>query len=128
MYVYSISIILSQVFILILALLVIFSILFFISATLGYFEFRLCQNNDPNLRVEQSCFDRNLLADAAGNTQFKITMGMEMVEYKLKLPTDVTCSACVFQWKYRTGNSWGTDPQTGQGCIGMFIYCIVYTH
>jgi len=27
----------------------------------------------------------------------------------------------VFQWRYTTGNNWGTDPTTGQSGIGMGI-------
>lgn len=43
---------------------------------------------------------------------------MEHVKYDLKLPNSVKCRDCVLQWKYNTGNSWGTDPITGKGCIG----------
>ena len=40
------------------------------------------------------------------------------IRIKLRLPEGVTCSACVLQWKYNAGNSWGVDPVTKQGCIG----------
>merc|ERR1712168_848132 len=30
----------------------------------------------------------------------------------------LTCSQCVFQWKYNTGNNWGKDFVTGERCYG----------
>ena len=38
---------------------------------------------------------------------------------KLKLPAQLTCNHCVFQWKYNAGNSWGTDQITGQSGLGL---------
>ena len=29
--------------------------------------------------------------------------------FRVKLPTGLTCSQCVLQWKYRSGNNWGTE-------------------
>ncbi|WAR15625.1 hypothetical protein MAR_005730 [Mya arenaria] len=84
----------------------------------GWFEFRLCQNDMVNKTVTQSCFDQHLLKGETGATQFPINLGMEMVKVKLQLPAGVTCSACVLQWKYNCGNSWGTDFETKKGCMG----------
>jgi len=33
----------------------------------------------------------------------------------------LTCNHCVFQWKYNTGNSWGTDRISGQSGLGLGI-------
>ncbi|XP_052221019.1 uncharacterized protein LOC127837742 [Dreissena polymorpha] len=84
----------------------------------GWFKFRLCQNDVENKAVTQDCFDQHLLKDDKGVSRFSISMGMEMVKYSLKLPTGITCRACVLQWMYNTGNSWGVDPVTKTGCIG----------
>ncbi|XP_012945886.1 uncharacterized protein LOC106013787 [Aplysia californica] len=85
---------------------------------LGYFEFRLCEANDPNLKVNQSCFDQNLLEIVeSGGTRDYIGSARGDVNLTLRLPAHVTCSFCTIQWKYHTGNSWGTDPD-GKQCIG----------
>ncbi|KAH3799741.1 uncharacterized protein LOC127836919 isoform X1 [Dreissena polymorpha] len=84
----------------------------------GWFEFRLCKNDAVNKTLEQACFDQHLLQDNRGVKRFEISMGMENIKYSLKLPAGVTCRACVLQWRYNTGNSWGVDPVTQKGCIG----------
>ena len=35
----------------------------------------------------------------------------------VQLPKNVECDHCVLQWRYHTGNSWGTD-EDGHGCLG----------
>ncbi|PVD39241.1 hypothetical protein C0Q70_01869 [Pomacea canaliculata] len=40
------------------------------------------------------------------------------INLRLRLPQGLTCVACVFQWKYNAGNSWGKDPVTGKECVG----------
>ena len=72
----------------------------------GWFEFRLCPNNDVNQRVTQQCLDRYLLrlSDGSG-TRLGITSSMYDVNTRLRLPEGLTCSQCVLQWKYNTGTS-----------------------
>ena len=36
-----------------------------------------------------------------------------MYSAKLKLPNGLTCTRCVLQWWYKTGNNWGCDEN---GC------------
>ena len=36
----------------------------------------------------------------------------------VKLPENLECDHCVLQWRYHTGNSWGTD-ENGMGGIGF---------
>jgi hypothetical protein len=92
----------------------------------GWFEYRLCRNDDPKAAVTQTCFDENLLADETGKTRFTITSSMFRVAHKVKLPNGLKCKACVIQWKYNTGNSWGKDFETGKGCIGnVYLYGFV---
>ncbi|XP_076039285.1 uncharacterized protein LOC143024375 [Oratosquilla oratoria] len=98
----------------------------------GYFEVKLCPNNNPNEIVTQECFDQYTLelADEPGNTKFIIPEDSKKTEYfihKVKLPDGVTCTQCVLQWKYFAGNTWGscTDGSTSVGCGNQetFINC-----
>nr|XP_045615997.1 uncharacterized protein LOC123769085 [Procambarus clarkii] len=86
---------------------------------LGYFEFRLCVNNDPSHYIEQECLDQHLLqlADGSG-TAFPITYLQDAVNLTIPvvLPEGVKCSQCVLQWHYNCGNSWG---DCGNGTEGM---------
>ncbi|KAL8591921.1 hypothetical protein ACOMHN_039974 [Nucella lapillus] len=89
----------------------------------GYFEFRLCQHDNPFTNITQQCLDKHLLVlDSTGKTRYKVPEGPYSVtsdiKLKVRLPTDVKCGACVLQWKYNAGNSWGSDPTTGESCIG----------
>ncbi|CAF1071535.1 unnamed protein product [Rotaria sp. Silwood1] len=45
-------------------------------------------------------------------------MGVAIITVRVQLPADVSCNHCVFQWKYTAGNSWGTDPITGEQGLG----------
>nr|5MSZ_A Chain A, Thermobia domestica domestica AA15 [Thermobia domestica] len=87
---------------------------------IGFFEFRLCARNDPNVLETQDCFDQHLLelADGSGT---RFTMEEHVAgEYTvdLKLPQGVTCTNCVLQWFWRTGNRYGDcgDGTSGMGC------------
>ncbi|CAF0742985.1 unnamed protein product [Adineta ricciae] len=71
----------------------------------GYFEFRLCNlDASPSADASQECLDRHLLKIAdTDSTRFRDVdkYGSEMIT----LHTD--------------GNSWGTDPSTGQSGAGL---------
>ncbi|XP_013418916.1 uncharacterized protein LOC106179736 [Lingula anatina] len=84
----------------------------------GWFEFRLCPHNNPSIPATQACLDRYLLQRADGSgARTQVDKGPTTYRMKYKLPAGLTCSQCVMQWKYRTGNSWGTDAN-GRGCLG----------
>ncbi|CAF2795580.1 unnamed protein product [Rotaria sp. Silwood2] len=89
----------------------------------GYFEFRLCNlDASPLADANQECLDRHQLIIAGTNsTKFRDVnkYGSEMITVHVQLPLDVACQHCVFQWKYTAGNSWGTDPTTGQSGAGL---------
>ncbi|CAF3625173.1 unnamed protein product [Rotaria sp. Silwood1] len=89
----------------------------------GYFEFRLCNlDASPLADATQECLDRHQLIIADTNsTKFRNVSqyGSEMITVRVQLPSDVSCQHCVFQWKYTAGNSWGTDPITGQSGAGL---------
>ncbi|CAF1539072.1 unnamed protein product, partial [Didymodactylos carnosus] len=82
---------------------------------LGHFEFRLCDIDGLTTDATQECLDSTLLQIAGTNsTQFKVDKypSQATVLVNVTLPSSMTCSHCVFQWKYVTGNSWGTDSRT----------------
>lgn len=84
----------------------------------GYMEFRLCPNDDPRKRISEECLNNFLLTVIESkSTQYPVTTTGKY-KLKLQLPDGVRCQACVLQWKYNTGNSWGVDKTTNKGCIG----------
>ncbi|XP_071447948.1 uncharacterized protein [Hetaerina americana] len=89
----------------------------------GYFEFRLCPQNNHRREATQTCLDKYLLnrADSIGGT--KVFPGTEggggnrIFEVRYRLPDGLTCSQCVLQWRYIAGNNWGTCAN-GTGAVG----------
>lgn len=73
----------------------------------GYFEFRLCPNDNPNNPVTQECLNRNVLNILGYGRRYIIdTKDYNMfMEFQLSLPPGLTCSQCVLQWKWRAGKS-----------------------
>ncbi|XP_021357189.1 uncharacterized protein LOC110452820 isoform X2 [Mizuhopecten yessoensis] len=82
----------------------------------GYFEFRLCPHNNPSTRVSQACLDQHVLQQTDGSTRVYEAGHPTNYTIHLKLPVGVTCSQCLLQWKYNTGNSYGCDG--GHCCVG----------
>ena len=83
-------------------------------------------DSNPNADATQDCLDRGLLTfPATGSTKLRnvetFGSGPNPFQVRVQLPSDVACQHCVFQWKYTTGNNWGTDPVTGQSGPGMGI-------
>ena len=73
----------------------------------GWFEFRLCANNDTGRAVTQACLDQHLLlmADGMGARYYVIEDAPRKYVIPLRLPPALTCSQCVLQWKYNAGKS-----------------------
>ncbi len=89
----------------------------------GYFEIKLCDKGKKNKPADEACFEKYTLelADKPGEVKYVIpedTPKKALIEYRVKLPDDVTCSRCVFQWTYVTGNTWGKceDGSEAVGC------------
>ncbi len=81
-------------------------------------------DSDSNSDATQECLDQHLLTIVGtDSTKFRDVRkyGSEAITVRVQLPSDFVCQHCVFQWKYTTGNNWGTDPITGQSGIGMGI-------
>ena len=84
---------------------------------MGIFQFRVCSLDEtPNKDATHACLDANLLQVAPGTTDFAIKASYTTVRINVSLPQNLTCKHCVFQWKYRTGNSWGS--YNGKSCLG----------
>ncbi|KAJ8686474.1 hypothetical protein QAD02_022268 [Eretmocerus hayati] len=79
---------------------------------LGYFEMNICPNNNPKKEATQECFDKHpLYLAGTDDPRFIIPLDSDkkaIFRYKVQLPPYITCSQCVLQWNYYTGNMWGT--------------------
>ncbi|XP_064596525.1 uncharacterized protein LOC135463138 [Liolophura sinensis] len=100
----------------------------------GWFEFRICPNNDVTKAVTHECLEMHLLrmVNEPDKSRFTdVPMGglsnpaSILMEYQL--PADLQCSHCVLQWVYNTGKDWGCDKQgtcaMGLGNQEQFIGC-----
>lgn len=97
----------------------------------GFFEFRVCPYDNPEagdleldtagkmVEVSQACLDKHLLRMENGQgTKFYLnSTNIGYYNASVKLPVDLHCKKCLFQWRYKTGNSWGTD-ENGYSCVG----------
>ncbi|XP_076397096.1 uncharacterized protein LOC100878113 isoform X2 [Megachile rotundata] len=83
----------------------------------GYFEFRTCSMTYKDKEVDQECLDQHLLHMENGTARYYPGPGNKVFEAFYKLPDDLTCAQCVFQWKYVAGNNWG-DCGNGTGAVG----------
>ncbi|XP_062594876.1 uncharacterized protein LOC134256230 [Saccostrea cucullata] len=94
---------------------------------LGYFEFRLCEHNDPFTPVTQECLDEHVLTLYNGEgTRYYVAPENGEYTVELVLPEDIQCNQCVLQWKYNTGNSWGCEGELcglGYGDQEQFYGC-----
>ena len=78
----------------------------------GYFELKLCPLNHHGKIATQECMDANPLpmADNPAETKYYVPIGTPKTanfSYSVSLPQGMTCSQCVVQWTYTTGNTWG---------------------
>ena len=75
---------------------------------MGHFEFRLCPQNNPLVPASQTCLDRYLLQQINGEGgEFYPGPGNRVFQVWLQLPANLTCTQCVFQWRYFAANNWG---------------------
>ncbi|CAF0817909.1 unnamed protein product [Brachionus calyciflorus] len=88
----------------------------------GFFEFRICNIDNSKTDASQSCLNQNLLRDNFARTRIPVQPGLTgLINTKIKLPDNLACENCVFQWKYHTANFWNIDPITKKGCVGCGI-------
>lgn len=117
---------------------IIFATIELTTVHMGYFMFRLCPETSEEREVSQNCLDKHVLPILSSNSEsdrFYIHNEKPASNYTLplRLPSDLTCSRCVLQWTYTTGNTWGScsngvsetgcGPQeTFRGCSDILIY------
>lgn len=88
----------------------------------GKFEIYLCPNNNPAQEATQECFNRfPLHISGSKDVAFHIPEDGEkkkIFRYNVRLPPYLTCTQCVLQWSYYTGNQWGScsNGTEAQGC------------
>lgn len=97
----------------------------------------LCPNNNRYQEATQECFDRYpLLVTSTRSVRFDIppeSNKQEVFTYRVQLPPGVTCTQCVIQWTYYTGNMWGLcsngteavgcgKAETFRNCADVGIY------
>ncbi|XP_060571961.1 uncharacterized protein LOC132730123 [Ruditapes philippinarum] len=95
----------------------------------GYFEFRLCVNNDMT-SDDEDCAEEGMLLTIAGTygaTRYDINnVEQEFYTFQLDMPQGIVCTQCILQWKYNAGNNWGCDDDDcgmGFGKQENFINC-----
>ncbi|KAK6184667.1 hypothetical protein SNE40_007096 [Patella caerulea] len=76
----------------------------------GNFEFRICDTNNPKVTATEECLNRNLLANTAGQTKMQVIPGRDF-NFELVLSPFLTCTHCVFQWKYEAAQNPGSKKQ-----------------
>ncbi|KAJ8312341.1 hypothetical protein KUTeg_009714 [Tegillarca granosa] len=69
----------------------------------GYFEFRVCPNNNTSKKASEECFEKYPLHQPDGSERYYLNGQSEMYNVKLVLPMGLTCSQCVFQWTWYAG-------------------------
>ncbi|KAL3884518.1 hypothetical protein ACJMK2_024653 [Sinanodonta woodiana] len=93
----------------------------------GYFSFKMCPHNNPKTNASQGCFDQYPLELVSGGYKYDITTNEDKIHnVQLKLPQALTCTQCILQWTYTTGNSWGCEGGNcglGLGPQEVFINC-----
>ncbi|XP_043267096.1 uncharacterized protein [Venturia canescens] len=83
----------------------------------GYFEFRTCAMTARGVDVTDECLDKYLLKMENGTARYYPGPGNRIFEGYYKLPDELTCAQCVFQWRYIAGNNWG-ECGNGTGAVG----------
>ncbi|XP_011499356.1 PREDICTED: uncharacterized protein LOC105363384 isoform X2 [Ceratosolen solmsi marchali] len=83
----------------------------------GYFEFRTCPIESNGQDVTQDCLNKYLLTDKNGTVRYYPEEGNRIFISYYKLPVDLKCKQCVFQWRYIAGNNWG-NCDNGSGAVG----------
>merc|ERR1712059_76312 len=87
---------------------------------LGYFQFKLCPNNNIHKDPKQDCFDSHLLLNENGGDKYWIHDHSRLGYFypTIVLPSDVSCDQCILQWTYRAANNWGRckNGTEGMGC------------
>ncbi|PVD36382.1 hypothetical protein C0Q70_03364 [Pomacea canaliculata] len=92
---------------------------------LGWFEFKICPQNNPKMEATQECLDKHVLRLSDGSaTRYYIGSQSGSIPARVQLPQDITCSHCVLQWKWHHHHHHGLGygPQEEfYGCADVAI-------
>jgi len=84
---------------------------------MGHFEFRICPNNAKKRVATQACLDKHLISMRRDGPNYYPGPGNKVFEMIYQLPKGLTCTQCVFQWRYFAANNWG-ECGNGTGAVG----------
>jgi len=94
----------------------------------GWFEFSICAVNDKNKRAEDACFKKMTIVQS-GTTRWTMprhNLHTGNYDLQVRLPSDLTCSQCVIQWRWNCASNWGCDSEgcgMGHGPQEQFMGC-----
>ncbi|KAK6184672.1 hypothetical protein SNE40_007099 [Patella caerulea] len=66
----------------------------------GHFEFNICPTNNPKFPATDACMNGYRLKTSSGHLKYYLNGDEGRVFVDVILPADLTCSLCVFRWKY----------------------------
>lgn len=93
----------------------------------GEFNFFLCdlpEGSSASTPVTKSCLRKHRLRMPNGKTKYQLPPPAGSPSHynmQYKLPQGVTCSRCVLQWYWKTGNSPGAYPEEFWNCADIRI-------
>jgi hypothetical protein len=79
----------------------------------GFFTFAVCPHNNPATAPGPDCF-RQYPLQVNGGKYFPASPGSGVKTMKIRLPEGLTCSQCILQMTYTTGNNWGAGGQSAE--------------
>ncbi|KAI8786051.1 low-density lipoprotein receptor 1 [Biomphalaria glabrata] len=87
---------------------------------MGWHEFRVCNvESSGGIEATHECLNQNLLTDSTGKSRFYLdSSSTGFYNYTLVLPSGLTCTHCLLQWKWHCGNDWNCD-ETGACGLGF---------
>ena len=80
----------------------------------GCFTFAVGPHNDPTTAPSPDCFKQYPLQVEGGGRYFPASPGTGIKKMTISLPAGLTCSQCVLQMTYTTGNNWGVGAQSAE--------------
>ena len=87
-----------------------------ISSLQGFFTFAICPHNNVETRPSRACFAQHPLQvkEPGRLSTYHATLGKGIKRMRVVLPRNMTCSQCILQYTYTSGNNWGTGAQSAE--------------
>ena len=73
----------------------------------GFFTFAICPHNDVRTRPSRACFAQHPLQvkEPGRLSTYHATLGNGVKRMRVVLPGNMTCSQCILQYTYTSGES-----------------------